>query len=229
MVHSRIIIKGTIDKEPKVNKDGSADIILTNTYEEIANKDIRDKGESIFLVKLRKRLYEKHKAQFRRQREIYIVGYLKTGLSKKGKPFVYVSPISVEFKKLSKIAMKNKNKIFKTKTHPVSWWELLECKDFVEINSSEIDITDKKHLNGTVANVNLKKRKAPLYVAVRPCNGKYELILGLKSLLIAKMFNLNVAAYITEESYDELVERFDIDDENINNMNFSEGNDNQED
>ena len=40
--------------------------------------------------------------------------------------------------------------------------------------------------------------------------------------MIAKVFNLNVKAYVTDESYDELVERFDIDGENINNINSNE-------
>lgn len=227
MVYSRIVIRGTVDKEPKVNKDGSADIILTNTYEETANKDIRDKGDSIFLVKLRKRLYEKHKKQFNRQREISIIGYVKTGLSKKGAPFVYVSPTSIEFTKLSKINIK-KNKIFKTKTQPIPWWQLLKDEDFIEISSSEIDIIDDRHLNGCVSELNIKRRNTSLCVAVKPYNGRYELIIGLKPLMIAKVFNLNVKAYVTDESYDELVERFDIDGENINNINSNEEHEDKE-
>lgn len=215
MVYSRIIIQGTIDKEPKVNEDGSADIILINTYEEKANRDIRGKGESVFLVKLRKKMYEKHKKQLNREKQISIIGYIKTGVSKKGKPFIYVSPVSIEFYPLEKMTIKKK-KIFNTNTQQVPWWQLLNDEDFIEINANEIFVIDDKHLNANISNVNLKRRNVPLYVAVKPSNGKYELIIGLKSLLIAKIFNLNVKSYVTEQSYDELVEQFDIDEENIN-------------
>lgn len=221
MVYSRIIIQGTIDKEPKVNEDGSADIILVNAYEKKANRDIRDKGASVFLVKLRKKLYEKHKKQLNGEKQISIIGYIKTGMSKKGKPFIYVSPVSIEFYDVAKMSIK-KNRIFKTKTQQVPWWQLLEDKDFIEISTNEIEIIDDRHLNGNLANVELKKRKTPLHVAVKPHNGKYKLILGLKPLLIAKLFDLNVRAYVTDKSYDELIKRFDIDEENVNSNDYSE-------
>lgn len=232
MVYSRIVIRGIIDKEPKRNEDGSVDVILTNTYEEDANKDIRDKGNSVFLVRISKRLYKRHKEQLKVQRDINITGYIKTGLSKKGAPFVYVSPTYIKFmepttSEQTKVKI-NKDKIFNTKPPTISWWKLLKDEDFIEINASEIDIIDDIHINGSISGLDFVKRDEPLYVAVKPYNDKYGLTIGLRALIIAKAFNLNVKAYVTNKTHKELFKRFDIDKENINNINSNEEHEDKE-
>lgn len=215
MVNSRIVIRGTWDKEPRVNADGTADLLLTNIFESNANKDIRNMSDSVFLVRLSKKAYLRYKKQFKKDdRQIYIVGYVKTALSKKGSPFIYVSPILITFNKIDKLAVSIK-KTFEYKYKSIPWWELLEEKDFIEIHHSEIDIVDDKHKNGFLSRLDLRANKNKnLNVAVRKRNDRYELTIGLRSLAIARILNLNVRAYVTDESYEDLVNKFDIDDGN---------------
>ncbi|MGL5438939.1 MAG: hypothetical protein ACRDA4_00945, partial [Filifactoraceae bacterium] len=93
MVNSRIFITGCLDKEPKLNNDGTVDLILTNVIDEHARKDIKNKGNSIFLVKLSNTQWKsKKKSLMKPDREVKVIGHIKALVNKKGIPFIYVSP-----------------------------------------------------------------------------------------------------------------------------------------
>lgn len=97
MVNSRIVITGSLDREPKINEDETVDLILTTTIDESARKDIQDKGNSIILVKLSKTQWKsKNKSLLKPNKEIKVVGHVKALANKKGIPFIYVSPQNID-------------------------------------------------------------------------------------------------------------------------------------
>lgn len=232
MIHSRIIIQGKLEKEPKVNEDGTADLILTNEIENNANSNIKIMGKSLFLVKINKGLYEENKDRLHNLGLIVsIIGYVKVLKNKKGIPYIYVSANTVNVygenskknKGMRLALLRNDPTILSNvnddivskktkKTKEIKrWWSLLNEQDFTVLQSDKIVVTEEVHQKGKMTIDISEKIEQGLYVAVKKMDdGCYSLVSGLKALMIAKTLDLDVKAYITEKSIDEFVNVFEI-------------------
>ncbi|MCU9810188.1 hypothetical protein LEQ06_19820 [Paraclostridium sp. AKS46] len=223
MVNSRIFITGSLDKEPKVNEDGSADLILNNTVDEHARKDIKDKGNSIFLVKLSKAQWKSKKNSILKpNREIKVVGHIKALVNKKGTPFIYVAPQSVEvYEVKDEKNTNNRQKSFKGMINQINvankkyipWRKAVDESEFIELDPAKVILEDDEHINAQFNWMDFKKGRniKEFTVAVRKIDeDKYALVSGIGRYIVAKVFNMKLSAYVTDLTREEFANEFDI-------------------
>ncbi|MEG1312452.1 MAG: hypothetical protein RSD47_10665 [Romboutsia sp.] len=223
MVNSRIFITGSLDKEPKLNEDGTVDLILTNVIDDNARKDIKSKGNSIFLVKLSKAQWKsKKKKLLKPNREIKVVGHIKALVNKKGVPFIYVSPQSVEvFEVQDKKEKEPKVMKFKGLSSQINdankkyipWRNAVDDSEFIELDPAKVILEDEEHINAQFKWLDLKKGRTytNYIVAVRKIDeDKYALVSGIARYIVAKIFNKKLSAYVTDLTREEFIEEFDI-------------------
>ena len=97
------------------------------------------------------------------------------------------------------------------------WYDLIPKEHFKEVDINKVKIGEEVHLNGKVSIFNMKRyqknKNKPIHpIAVRENeNGEYELVAGIKSFIIAKLFSRNVKAYVTNLSRDEFKEKYSLD------------------
>ncbi|MGL4914287.1 MAG: hypothetical protein ACRC3Y_17840 [Romboutsia sp.] len=223
MVNSRIVITGSLDREPKINEDETVDLILTNTIDEYARKDIQDKGNSIILVKLSKTQWKsKKKSLLKPNTEIKVVGHVKALVNKKGTPFIYVSPQNIDIYEAKEVKdIKDINKKFKgianqvniaNKTY-IPWRKAVDKSEFITLDPAKIILEDEDHVNAQFNWLDLKngRGKKDFTVAVRKIDeDKYALVSGISRYIIAKVFNENLSAYVTDLTREEFTSEFEI-------------------
>ncbi len=223
MVNSRIVITGSLDREPKINEDETVDLILINTIDEYARKDIQDKGNSIILVKLSKTQWKsKKKSLLKPNKEIKVVGHVKALVNKKGTPFIYVSPQNIDIYEAKEVKdIKDINKKFKgianqvniaNKTY-IPWRKAVDKSEFIILDPAKIILEDEDHVNAQFNWLDLKngRGKKDFTVAVRKIDeDKYALVSGIARYIIAKVFNENLSAYVTDLTREEFTSEFEI-------------------
>lgn len=216
MINSKIFISGTLDREPKINEDGSVDLILTNVVEENAPKILREKGESIFLVKVSKAKWKYIRKSIKKDKAVFsVIGGVKTLVNKKGMPFLYVyandiivkkEPNIKGFKAIEKIANNSNNST-------IPWFKQVEDDDFIQLEPSDVELVEDDHVNAQFKWIDfgsLSKRE-DLYIAVKETNdGKYRLISGFKNFIAGKVFNRKYKAYITDLERFDFIKEFEI-------------------
>ena len=223
MVNSRIVVTGSLDREPKINEDETVDLILTNTIDEYARKDMQDKGNSIILVKLSKTQWKsKKKSLLKQNKEIQVVGHIKALVNKKGIPFIYVSPQNIEIYEAKEVKdIKETNKKFKgissqiniaNKTY-IPWRKAVDKSEFITLDPAKVILEDEEHINAQFNWLDLKngKDRKDFTVAVRKIDeDKYALVSGIARYIIAKVFNENLSAYVTDLTREEFASEFEI-------------------
>lgn len=221
MVKSKILIKGTLDREPRENEDGSVDLILTNVIEDNAPKALRKKGESIFLVRVSPKIWKNNRRIIRKENaEFSVIGGVKASVNKKGMPFVYVQAdyvlVNKHRQKIDTTTKELNQKIDRIKNKVVPWFADLKDEDFIELTPDEIVLVEEDHLEANFKWLDFKElnRRTELNIAVRKLeNGKYALVSGIKNFIAGKVFNKNYRAYITDLEREEFVIKFEIKDD----------------
>lgn len=221
MVNSRVLIKGSLDRDPKMNDDGTVTLFFTNKIESHAPIDIKDKGDSIFLVKLSKNQWRRiHKAAKKPDREISIMGFIKASKNKKDIPFIYVSPIDIRVHPITSTDEPTKKRGFRVSTlsksidHKelprISWIDKLNEDDFIDLSPELIDLTEEEHLKSNISSICFSKyENEDLYIAVRKIScDRYSLVTGMNRFIVGKCLNKNFKAYVTELSRDEFMKEF---------------------
>ena len=116
----------------------------------------------------------------------------------------------VKKEKLNKLKNK-KNQNTKPNENVFKWTEKLEKLGYklVELNTSDIILKGKEHLKSTTVDFSKKYLKNDLKVAIKklPDSDKYELILGWKALIGARIFDKKLIGYIVDENREELLEK----------------------
>lgn len=148
MVKSKILIKGTLDREPRENEDGSVDLILTNVIEDNAPKALRKKGESIFLVRVSPKIWKNNRRIIRKENaEFSVIGGVKASVNKKGMPFVYVQAdyvlVNKHRQKIDTTTKELNQKIDRIKNKVVPWFADLKDEDFIELTPDEIVLVEE--------------------------------------------------------------------------------------
>lgn len=216
MITSKIFISGTLDREPKINEDGSVDLILTNVIENNAPKVLKEKGESIFLVKVSKVKWKSIEESIKKDNAVIsVIGGVKALVNKKGMPFLYVYANSIITKKEPDVkgfkAIEEKAKSSNDIT--ISWFRQLEDNDFIELDPSDVELLEEEHMNAHLKCMyfsSLRKRK-DLYIAVKETSdGKYKLVSGIKNFIVGKVFNRKYKAYVTDLEREEFIKEFEI-------------------
>lgn len=100
------------------------------------------------------------------------------------------------------------NKIKQTNSKEIKWYDKKDTLKFVPLDINKIDVKDEIYSKGKIQ-IDLKKVFGSEYVnhvVVKNIgNEKYELVMGVKAYIRAKILNENVQAYITEMDRDEFI------------------------
>lgn len=215
MVNSRITVVGKLDREIKVNEDGTVDLIVTNELEGNARKDIREFGNSIFLIRLTKSQVDRNIENLKIDNlTIEVRGYVKSKVNKKGVPYIYISPEYIVFHEdiedkqqfMREItSIKKQKSIVDTMRYSQlqSDWRIhVNIKELVEIDSADIKIVEEDHLCTKLTWLDLDTAKdieKNFIVAVRPLqDGTYALVSGIGRFIVAKVLEKKLNCYITD-------------------------------
>ncbi|MBY6916074.1 hypothetical protein [Clostridium botulinum] len=221
MSKSIIKINGKIDKILKTNKDGSIVVLFKNE-----NNDVFNLKSSIIMVEITKRQWR----NFKNLPNILdlcfdIYGKFEIRTIREKKTYIYVK--SVNIKKLSlkeqkqtldhdiKISENYKQDIYlQQRDYDNMWFKRLEEIEFQEVDINKVKLVEETHLNSRVSIFNIKnmsKYKDLTPIAVRENEkGDYELIAGLKTFIVAKLFSRNVKAYITDLNREAFKEKYSL-------------------
>ncbi|KAI3350849.1 hypothetical protein FDB30_04090 [Clostridium botulinum] len=221
MSKSIIKINGKIDKILKTNKDGSAVVLFKNE-----NEDIFNLQSSIIMVEITKRQWRNFK-NLPDILDLYlnIYGKFEIRTLKENKTYIYVKSIAIK-----KVGLKEQKQIldhddkidkhykqdvyFQQRDYDNMWFKRLEEIEFQDVDINNVKLVEKTHLNSRISIFNIKNMsnyKDLTPIAIRKNEeGTYELIAGLKTFIVAKLFSRNVKAYITDLDRESFKEKYSL-------------------
>jgi len=214
MSTSVIRIIGKIDKIQRINDNGSIIILFKN--ENQINFNLKS---SMFMVEITKRQWQ----NFRNNPNVLdlyfdIYGKFEIRTVKENKPYIYVKSINVKklTSKEQKQTIDHDNKTSQNYRQDVyiqerdydnMWFKRIEENEFQEVDINKVKLVEETHLNSKVSIFNIRNMseyKELTPIAVRENEkGEYELIAGLKTFIVGKLFSRNVKAYVTTLNRDE--------------------------
>ena len=219
-----------IDTDFKENKNGC--------YDTVAKAKI-GKFENIVFLELDKEEFEYINQLDYKNTPFNIKGHMQVKVNKKGLPFIYFKAnfiMSVEevnkikhakAELLNKIKNQEKNNGQDNKQHNVKdnkqdttqsnkcfkWEQKVEELGYeqIEVDTKDIVLKDKEHLKNATINFSKKYLKYDLKVAIKKIENsdKYELILGWKSLIGARMFDKKLTGFVVDVDRKELLEKIE--------------------
>ena len=150
MAKTSVKIVGASLKDPKVNKDGSVELLFKINMSESVPKGLSSLGESIYLVRINQKAWRKlNNSNNISKDSIYIIeGEPKACVNKKGVPYIAVVAFSVQMKDESvKIKEAKKNDIKNNDK------ELVNQIDDVKVQNKENEVKG----NSKVKNIKNEK------------------------------------------------------------------------
>lgn len=218
MGKAKIELRGIPEKEPKIINDiGTVELIFKIDVSSTIPKEFKDIGESFYVVHVSSKVWRWVAKRATKDSEYIIHGDLKARVSKKGMPLINVICQQINLINSPKVEVieneknNDEEKIFKP------WYKDIPEDQLVDINTNDITITDKVHLNSQTININgLYKasttRSVIAPIAVRKIeNGEYSLVIGMKQLMQAKLLNIKtIKAFVTELGHDQFVKEYGI-------------------
>lgn len=199
-----------IDKDFKENKNGFYDTVAKSKIGEF---------ENIIFLELSKDQFEYINKLDYKNILFNIKGHMQVKVNKKGIPFLYFKANFImsidEINKIKKDKL-NQLKNKKNKNTPpnekvFNWMEKLEELGYktIEVNTSDIILKDKEHLKSTTVDFSTKYLKNDLKVVLKKLDNsdKYELILGWKALIGARVFDKKLTAYLVDVNRKDLLEK----------------------
>lgn len=213
-----IILRGKINKEPRFNEDGTVDLVLTN-------RKTKKMGVSNFVIRLTEEQYKSQvQPRIQSDTEICFQGLVKAAVTKKGIPYILVSCSNILTSKADKSSIdkevemskpkRQKENTFKEKSRQSKnkWYKMVEEDEFINIEVSKIKLVDPIHMKLCNLNINLLGNDINKPVAVRENEeGIYELIVGVKSYIKAKILDIGmIKAYKTDLGREDFIREFKI-------------------
>ena len=199
-----------IDKDFKKNNNGFYDTVAKSKIGEF---------ENIIFLELSKDQFEYINKLDYKNILFNIKGHMQVKVNKKGIPFLYFKANFImsidEINKIKKDKLNQLKNKKKKNTPPnekvFNWMEKLEELGYktIEVNTSDIILKDKEHLKSTTVDFSTKYLKNDLKVVIKKLDNsdKYELILGWKALIGARVFDKKLTAYLVDVNRKELLEK----------------------
>lgn len=228
---SIIKLEGNFDSEVKLNKEGKYVVIVKSSLED------KENSESIFFVEMTKKQWDSVK---NKEGKLYITGKMMVKKNKKDIPFVYVISKNVSETKEIKVKSKSKKKVenietvvncveekrednaidksdlkkeFKINKQVISWFRDMPKESFIEVEAKKIRIMQECHNNFRFPIEITEKNKNDLGnpIAVRDLgNGEYELLVGIKPYIKAKLFDKKLKVFVTNLTREEFEKEYNI-------------------
>ena len=227
MVSAVIRINGTIDKLLKVEENSPATVLFK--CEDDANLNIKS---VVIMVEISKRQWRTFKDN-PNVLDLYFTCIGKFEIRKKNdKPYLYVKSVSLkrlkakgqkakieEIEKISKkyeeeIKMEEKEIDELKKKEDRFWFKKIDKNEFQEVDINKVKLVEETHLSSRVSMFNIRNMSeygelTPIAVRENE-KGEYELVAGLKTFIVGKLFSRNVKAYVTTLSRNEFKEKHSL-------------------
>lgn len=216
-----IQVLGTINKILSENENGGATVLFKIEPE---NKNL---SASIIMVEFKKKHWDKIKNSPLDLITIKLHGRYELRL-KNGKPFIYMKCETIRKIKQKNIELEQqqvesnlKDKPKKKKSKKVinenfngHWYELISEEEFKDIDISKVKLVEEVHLKAILPIFNLKKMReyeelSPIAVR-RLDKGEYGLVAGLRTYIVAKLFDRHLKAYVTDLSREEFKQKYSL-------------------
>ena len=214
-----IQVLGQIDKVLSENENGGATVLFK------IEPESKNLNTSIVMVEFKKKHWDKIKNSHLDLITIRLHGRYELRL-KNGKPFIYVKCETIRKIKQKNIELEQqhveanlKDKPKKKKSKKVinenfnrCWYGLISKEEFDDIDISKVKLVEEIHLKAVIPIFNLKRMRE--YKELSPISirklddGEYGLVTGLRTFIVAKLFNRHVKAYVTDLSREEFKEKY---------------------
>lgn len=226
-----IQLEGHLDSEVKLNKEGKYVVIVKSSLED------KENSESILFVEMTKKQWDRVK---NKEGKLYITGKMMVKKNKKDIPFVYVISMNVSETKEIKNKLKSKKKDENIETpvscveekkeddaieksdlkkevkinkQIISWFRYIPKESFIEVEAKKIRIMQECHNNFKLSIDITEKNKNysgnPIAVSDLG-NGEYELLVGIKSYVKAKLFDKKLKVFVTDLTREEFEKEYNI-------------------
>ena len=214
-------ITGSLESDVKILKDGSAETVI-----KFKNDD--NERASIAVLKISKNLYKKHKSRLlNKTAKSAFTGRCRVAVNSKGIPYAIIDVTGISkhrekvkrdiknpgaTEEINQGAVKKATEKIKVINEYVHWNKKIDGSEFVEIETSKIHLVEDIHKKGIRVLTGIYDDAKIRPIAVRKMdNGNYALVTGLKSYIIAKVFNKeSLKCYITDLKHKEFNEKYEI-------------------
>lgn len=211
-----IVLKGHLTTDLRILDNGSAETVVKFT------SGASDKV-NIALIKISKNLYKKYKNRLENKEcKHTITGTTRISVNAKGIPYVIIDVVTIcKLKNNSS----NSNDLIESIEESVEiieevqapttkWYESYEGQ-LKEIDVKDIILVEEIHKKGVKKLSGIKESSIPKPMAIRKIEeGKYALVVGLKSYALCKIFNREKAkCFITELSHVDFCTKYNIESE----------------
>lgn len=169
-----------------------------------------EKLESIFYLSLDKEQYEYVNGLDYKNTLFNMKGIIQVRKNKKDVPFLYFKCSYIE--SLSDIAKAKKNKKEKMnkKQAKIDWINNIPNaeENLVELDAKKIKFIDEIYKQKAMIDIGSVRDDYVPKLAVNPIEGtdEYSLVFGFRGLILAKILDLKVMAYVTDCNREELLE-----------------------
>ena len=210
-----------IDTDFKENKNGFYDTVAKSKIGEL---------ENIIFLEINKEQFDYINKLDYKNMLFNVKGYMQAKKNKKDIPFLcFKANFIMSVEEINKIklakkasqnnALKNapknnkKNNKQKADNKVFKWEQKLEDLGYEqkEVEVKDILLKDREHFKSTTVDFSVKYLKNDLKVAIKQIkdSDKYELILGWKALIGAKIFDKKLKGYIVDLNRKDLLEKIE--------------------
>lgn len=209
-----IILKGHLTTDLRILENGSAETVVKFT------SGASDKV-NIALIKISKNLYKKYKNRLENKEcKHTITGTTRVAVNAKGIPYVIIDVVTI-----CKLKNNSSNNLIESVEEPVEiieevqapivkWYESYDG-ELKDIDVKDIILVEETHKKGVKNLRGIKESSITKPMAIRKIeDGKYALVVGLKSYALCKIFNREKAkCFITELSHVDFCTKYNIESE----------------
>lgn len=173
-----------------------------------------EKIESIFYLSLDKEQYKYVSGLDYKNTLFNMKGVIQVRKNKKDIPFIYFKCSYIEsLEDIAEAKKKKKEKIGK-KQQKIEWISKIPNaqENLVELDPQKIKFVDEIHKHKAMIDIGGVKENYVPKLAVNPIEGtdEYALVFGFRGLILAKMLDLKVMAYVTDCNREELLKQIGI-------------------
>lgn len=173
-----------------------------------------EKLESIFYLSLDKEQYKYVSGLDYKNTLFNMKGVIQVRKNKKDIPFIYFKCSYIESLEDIAEAKKKKKEKMNKKQQKIEWISKIPNaqENLVELDPQKIKFVDEIHKHKVMIDIGGVKEDYIPKLAVNPIEGtdEYSLVFGFRGLILAKMLDLKVMAYITDCNREELLKQIGI-------------------
>jgi len=196
-------------KEPKINDDGSVEMLFRQNYPTEG-----DSKEIIIYVSIKSHIWETILPYLKDDSLFVINGIPNAKTTKKGVPFIHVVCSNAFIIKNTQKQLERQHTINNPTVH---WSTTLDSHNFIDVPTDDILLLETCHTYGKMLDISelhkvSKTKIVTIPVAVKAIgNNKYSLVSGFKAFTLAKICNVrSLRAYVTDLSKENFDKKFNV-------------------